>query len=120
MSRLYINPTLEKNIRSYCEINGIEDVNAFANRCASQGLNIIKFGTSPIDNINRENNGIKDVPKNVKQKKKDPVGEDKGKQVTRDVTEGGERLWEESKKEEEVTKPTEKVTVRKIQIVKKQ
>ena len=39
-----INPTLEKSIRSYCEFNGIEDVNAFANRCAMQGFNIVKFG----------------------------------------------------------------------------
>ena len=28
MARLYINPTLEKSIRSYCEFNGIEDINA--------------------------------------------------------------------------------------------
>ena len=53
--RLYINPTIEKQVRNYCEINGIDDVNAFVNRCALQGLNILKYGTSPIDNVNREN-----------------------------------------------------------------
>ena len=63
MARLYINPTLEKSIRSYCEFNGIEDINAFANRCAMQGFNIVKFGVSPKDNIDRENNGIKDFKK---------------------------------------------------------
>ena len=51
-----MNPTIEKQIREYCSLNNIDDINAFANRCALQGLNIMKYGTSPIDNINRENN----------------------------------------------------------------
>ena len=84
MARLYINPTLEKAIRSYCELNDIDDINAFANRCALQGFNIIKFGVSPKDNIERENNGIKDIKKNA------------------------------------TRAPTKPITVRKIQIIKKQ
>jgi hypothetical protein len=63
MSRLYINPTIEKQIISYCKLNNINDVNAFANRCALQGLNIVKYGTSPSNNMKRESEGIKDVNK---------------------------------------------------------
>ena len=116
MPRLYVNPTLEKQVRQYCELNDIEDVNAFANRCLSQGLNIIKFGMSPKDNVERENNGIKDIVKNGKKKSKDIVGCKEGKQA--EVKE--ERV--EEPKEEEV-KPTEKrteqVTTRKIRVIKK-
>ena len=119
MSRLYINNTLEKSIRSYCELNDIEDVNAFANRCAMQGFNIIKFGISPRDNIERENNGIKDIDKNDKRQiKQEFVGENRGKQESKQQEEGGK----ENNKEKE-GKPTqerkENITVRKIKIIKK-
>lgn len=117
MSRLYINQTLEKSIRSYCELNDIEDVNAFANRCALQGFNVIKFGVSPKDNIERENNGIKDIVKNEKRKKNEkPQGTDDGKQI---VEEGEvrEEFKEEVEPIEEGKKPT--VTVRKIRVIKK-
>jgi hypothetical protein len=121
MARLYINPTLEKSIRSYCEFNGIEDVNAFANRCAMQGFNIVKFGVSPKDNIDRENNGIKDIKKNASStKKKESRTEDERKQEkkypSRLVGGDGEEPKEESKPIEE---RKEKITVRRIQVIKK-
>ena len=115
MARLYINSTLEKAIKSYCELNEIEDINAFANRCALQGFNIIKFGMSPKDNIERENNGMKDVKKNAtSRKKKDTTSKDEGKQIE----EKGnlEEQQEESLPRKEESK---QVTVRKIQIIKK-
>ena len=86
MARLYINPTLEKAIRSYCELNEIDDINAFANRCASQGFNIIKFGISPKDNIERENNGIKDIKKNITEIKK------KNTQINKELKEINKKL----------------------------
>lgn len=117
MARLYINPTLEKSIRSYCEFNGIEDVNAFANRCAMQGFNIVKFGASPKDNIDRENNGIKDIKKNASStKKKEPPRKDKGEQKEQETV-GREEFKEEIQPTEE---RKENVTVRKIRIIKKQ
>lgn len=117
MARLYINSTLEKSIRSYCEFNGIEDINAFANRCAMQGFNIVKFGVSPKDNINRENNGVKDIKKNASSaKKKKPPREDKREQKEQETV-GREELKEESQPIEE---KKENVTVRKIRIIKKQ
>ena len=121
MGRLYINPTLEKSIRSYCELNEIEDINAFANRCAMQGFNIVKFGVSPKDNIDRENNGVKDIKKNATNgKKKESRTEDERKQEkkypSRLVGGDGEEPKEESKPVEE---RKEKVTVRKIQVIKK-
>jgi hypothetical protein len=117
MGRLYINTTLEKSIRSYCDLNGIEDINAFANRCAMQGFSIIKFGMSPKDNIERENNGIKDIKKNAARKKE----EDPPRQ---DVEEQTEQKQTRSQTDEKEVKPTEErkenVTVRKIRIIKKQ
>lgn len=119
MARLYINPTLEKAIRSYCELNEIDDINAFANRCALQGFNIIKFGMSPKDNIERENNGIKDIKKNAPiKKKKDSPRKDEGEQ--KEAAENRRERHEEesvSTQEKTTTKP---ITVRKIQIIKRQ
>ena len=122
MSRLYVNQTLERQIRQYCELNDIEDINAFANRCLSQGFSIIKFGTSPIDNIERENKGIKDLSKDeykrqTKQETK-PSREEETKRVVEETTERESSKGEEIKeKEEELKTP---VVVRKIRVIKKQ
>jgi hypothetical protein len=115
MSRLYINPTLEKQIRQYCQVNDIEDINAFANRCANQGFNIIKFGTSPKDNFERETKGIKDIKKTNGKKETHNEAVDGKPTVKRE---------EPTTSEKEESKPTEErkegVTIRKIQIIKKQ
>ena len=117
MARLYINSTLEKSIRSYCEFNGIKDINAFANRCAMQGFNIVKFGVSPKDNINRENNGVKDIKKNTSNaKKKEPPRKNEVGQKEQEAV-GIEEFKEEIQPTEE---KKENVTVRKIRIIKKQ
>ena len=115
MGRLYVNQTLEKQIRQYCEYNEIEDVNAFANRCLSQGFNIVKFGVSPSDNKERENNGIKDFKKNESRKEKEPPTKDKGEQKE----DSGERLEEHKEESKPVEERKQAVTVRKIQIIKK-
>ena len=57
MAKLYISTDVEKAIRQYCELNGIKDISAFANKCTLQGLNILKYGSSPIDNVKREEEG---------------------------------------------------------------
>jgi len=118
MCKLSFNKTLEKTINEYCKVNGIEDINAFANRCALHGLNIVKFGTSPADNIERENNGIKDLPKNGKRKKKeDIVPTNEGEQ--NEVAEQGNdnNTKEEGSLQE---KKGESVKVRKIKVIKKE
>lgn len=73
MSRLYIKSQLEENIRKYCTENKIRDVNEFANRCTMQGFNILRFGMSPPDNIQREADGIKDYPKVEEEKEEQTV-----------------------------------------------
>ena len=107
MDKLYINDRLSKSMKSYCELNGIEDVNEFANRCASQGFNIVRFGTSPKDNVKREHDGIKDIQNEMIKPKK----EEKSIDIKKD-----------KKEEEEIQKPIEvkKVTTtRKIKVIKK-
>ena len=52
-----------KDIRLYCSANGIEDVDSFAARCLAQGFNIVRYGVSPMDNIERQMNGTKDLRK---------------------------------------------------------
>lgn len=123
MGRLYVNQTLEKQLRQYCELNEIEDINAFANRCLSQGFNIIKFGTSPKDNVERESKGIKDIKKNNKLTNRPKNGTEEadikdlvGAQGVVAETANTSESKEESKPREE---RKEGVTVRKIRIIKK-
>lgn len=108
--RLYISTKVEQKIRSYCELNGIDDVNAFANRCCLQGLNILKYGTSPSDNISREDNGIKDISKNELKRE-----DERELQVERSE-DNGKVVEEESKPREEGAQVSK---VRKIRIIKK-
>ena len=116
MGRLYVNQTLEKQIRQYCEMNEIEDINAFANRCLAQGFSVVKFGTSPKDNFERENKGIKDIKKNENRtKKKDPSREDEGKQKESETP----RTEEPKEEIKPIEERKEGVTVRKIRIIKK-
>jgi hypothetical protein len=63
---------LLNEIKEYCKTNGIRDHKAFCVRCIEQGFSIVKYGVSPMDNINRENDGIKDNKK-VEQVKTEPV-----------------------------------------------
>jgi hypothetical protein len=118
MERLYLKPSLCKAIAEYCEANKIEDINAFANRCAMQGLNIVKYGMSPSDNVDRENNGIKDF-KNEKssRKKKDSPTKDEGEQAKEKRNDSPEERKEESEPVKEGKSP---ITVRKIRIIKKE
>ena len=113
MERLYLKPGLCKAIEEYCKLNNIEDINNFANRCATHGFSIVKYGLSPPDNINRENNGIKDLKKNGKttKKKKDIGSKDEREQV---------KPEERKEDSQPVEKPKSGVTVRKIRIIKKQ
>jgi len=113
MSRLYVNQTLERQIRKYCEMNDIEDVNAFANRCLSQGFSIVKFGTSPKDNVERENKGIKDVKKASETKNKKSLQASNKEEEVLIVDDG---VKEEREEVKEVKTP---VKVRKIQVIKK-
>lgn len=114
MGRLYVNQTLERQIRQYCELNEIEDINAFANRCLSQGFNIVKFGISPKDNVERETKGIKDIKRTNGKKEVDIKGVEKQPTTKRE---------EPTTIKKEESKPTEErkegITVRKIQIIKK-
>lgn len=109
MSRLYVNQTLEKQIRQYCELNGIEDINAFANRCLSQGFNVVKFGSSPKNNMERELKGIKDPKETEKKIKKTPIVKEIPRQIENEVK------TNDIPKENKV----EQVTVRKIKVIKK-
>ena len=119
MSRLYVNQTLERQIRQYCELNEIDDINAFANRCLSQGFSIIKFGTSPRNNVERENKGIKDISKDEYKKQTKPSREEETKRGVEETVKESTKEREEIKKEEEVKEVKTPVTIRKIQIIKK-
>ena len=68
---------LEKEIKEYCKLNGINDVAGFITQCILMGFNTFRYGTSPMDNIKRENGEIESKPTNRERKVKQPEVENK-------------------------------------------
>lgn len=68
---------LEKEIKEYCKLNGINDVAGFITQCILRGFNTFRYGTSPSDNIKRENGEIESKPTNRERKEKQPDVENK-------------------------------------------
>ena len=68
---------LEKEIKEYCKLNGINDVAGFITQCILRGFNTFMYGTSPSDNIKRENGEIESKPTNRERKEKQPEVENK-------------------------------------------
>ena len=56
---LEIPKKLEKDIKSFCEINNVEDIENFLISCLSKGFAIVKFGETPKDNFKSENKPLK-------------------------------------------------------------
>ena len=44
-----------KQIKEYCSINSIDDIEGFCVECLMKGFSIEKFGNSPLDKIKMEN-----------------------------------------------------------------
>ena len=68
---------LEKEIKEYFKLNGINDVAGFITQCILMGFNTFRYGTSPTDNIKRENGEIEFKPTNRERKEKQPEVENK-------------------------------------------
>jgi len=51
--------SLENDIMEFCNLNDIKDINSFLVNCLRDGFNIIKYGSSPQDNFNKENKPLK-------------------------------------------------------------
>lgn len=75
VENIVIDNKLSKAIQEYCALNSIEDISSFANKCTLKGFNIVKYGTSPLDNIKREELGIKDVSMEEDEQQNDLVEE---------------------------------------------
>lgn len=121
-NRIYIKDKLVKEIKEYCKLNEIEDVDEFANKCTINGFTIIKFGTSPLDNINRENNGIKEFKDDVKGIIKRGTQKEGGRKGKGNSSIEGSTNEEVPRESEEPTKDKEKkenIKVRKIRVINK-
>lgn len=55
---------IEREIKEYCKVNGINDVAGFITQCLLRGFNIFRYGNSPSDNKKRESGEIEDKPVN--------------------------------------------------------
>ena len=105
-------------IKSYCELNGIEDISGFVNKCIMQGFNIVRYGISPSDNSNREIYGIKDFnDKVINEDKEDVKGEDVGEQNESNQIEKSGKNKKEVKSSKE---GKEQIKTKKIRIIKKE
>lgn len=113
MEKIEIDKSLEKQIKEYCKINDINDINKFVNRCLLQGFNILRYGLSPMDNMYRQNNGIKDFnnEENTNELSRKDSGEQKESKV--------EEYKHSEEKEVKPIKEKKPIKVRKIQVIKK-
>ena len=50
-----IPPIISKQIKEYCSINSIDNIEGFCVECLMKGFSIEKFGNSPLDKIKMEN-----------------------------------------------------------------
>ena len=62
---------IKKEIEIFCRLNKIDDIESFREECLRQGFNIIKYGISPQDNFNKENNIDTIVKDDVREEKRD-------------------------------------------------
>lgn len=58
MHQFKINNNLYEKIIDYCKLNRINDINTFCEECLNYGFNVVRFGSSPFDNLRREEKGI--------------------------------------------------------------
>lgn len=68
--QLKVTKRISDKFKSYCDANGIDDLEQFMLRCMENGLNILMYGSSPMDALRREENGIKDYEKPKRGRKK--------------------------------------------------
>lgn len=116
--KVMIDSNLLKEFEDFCKLNGVDPVKK-ANEILRNELNIMKYGTSPIDNIKRENN-IQEVNDNEEKKpvKKKPGRPKKIKSEER--TDSSGTTEKEIIKHTEEEKPVDgDVVKRKIRIIKK-
>lgn len=114
---------LEKQIKEYCKLNDINDVPGFITQCMLRGFNTFKYGTSPGDNIKRENGEIVDKglnreSKKTKTTKKDEKNEDSVKETkpieVKTITEEKQQPLDAVKAEPVLIKKKRKITVTNI------
>ncbi len=111
---LNIPKVLENDIKSFCEINKIEDINNFLVCCLRDGYNIAKYGTSPQENFINENKPLK-IEKYETEEKSESKGVE-GKEVKRrgrpkKKLTADEKISKPIEKEEESVKPKKKIRI---------
>ena len=73
-------------VKAYAELNGIEDVETLIAKCLTDGLNILKYGTSPKDNFRREH-GIQPKEPEEDVQKEEKAVQEKKKRIVRTIKE---------------------------------
>ena len=111
---LDIPRVLENDIKSFCEINNIEDISGFLVCCLRDGYNVAKYGTSPKENFINENKPLK-IEKYESEEKSESKGVE-GKEVKRrgrpkKQVATNEEISKPIEKEEESVKPKKKIRI---------
>lgn len=106
---LKLNKKTVERFKAYCDVNSIEDLEAFMVRCMDNGLTILMYGSSPLDEIRREEENIVDFEKPKRGRPKKVVMEHP--QVVSSV--------QETVKGEVVVEKPQETKKRKLQIIKK-
>lgn len=59
---------IKEEIEKYCKLNSINNIDDFINDCLTIGFNVKKYGYSPQNNFNIEQNIISKIEKNNEDK----------------------------------------------------
>jgi hypothetical protein len=68
---VHLNKEIITNILEYCKINDIKDSDEIINKCLITGFNILKYGTSPIENMKKANKKKMISPEKISKEEKD-------------------------------------------------
>lgn len=100
---------LIKEITEFCKLNNIEDIDGQINACLRKGFDILKYGTSPIDNYKIEKNIY-----GTEKRKNDSPKED-----NKSHTANKRSSIDEKKSDEQNGESDKKVVRRKVRIIKR-
>ena len=70
LSYVMINKRLLKEITEYCEYNDITDIEGEINRILKLGFSIVKYGTSPFEQMTKQDPSRQEEPKPKRTRKK--------------------------------------------------
>ena len=105
--------TLENDLREFCMMNNIDDINSFVVTCFRNGYYIAKYGISPEDNFKNQNKPFK-----VRELYEDIGSSNQREQVEEESRIESSTEEKEVEQVEETKKPIKRTRKKSVKIIK--